>query len=109
MFIIYDMINILEQANSISKQFSILSNIYRILIILYLKENKQSNWSEIKDYIESNCGKLNPNTLHFHLKALLESKFIKRIPIGDKFLYELDFLPTDILQAIERLSINKNK
>ena len=100
------MINIVEQANSISKQFSILSNIYRILIILYLKENKQANWSEIKDHIESNCGRLNPNTLHFHLKALLERKFIKRITIGDKFVYELDKLPTEILHAI---SVNKNK
>ncbi len=92
---------LLENANQITTDCSLLSNIYRTLIIMYLMDKGKSTWSEIKQFIESNSGSINPNTLHFHLKALIDSKFIKMQQLGiEKNVYALDNLPQSISDII---------
>lgn len=92
----------LAAATGISKKFEMLSNVYRVLIVAYLLEHKEGSWSEIKHFLESRCGTVNPNTLHFHLKSLSEASFIKRVGSEDKPSYEIDQLPGEIANTVRK-------
>lgn len=92
----------IEKTKSLSKRSAVLSNPYRILIIQYLRKNNQANWSEINDYIQSKMGKLNPNTLHFHLKSLIKFDYVKRISQGTKLSYKLNVVDKSILSEIDK-------
>jgi DNA-binding HxlR family transcriptional regulator len=92
---------IIEKANKITKEFTILSNVYRTLILLYLYKTKGSTWSEIKEFLQKNNGIVNPNTLHFHLKALINAGYIKRSGSEDLSIYQIDKIPSNILQEIK--------
>ena len=92
---------IVEKANKITQEFTILSNIYRTLILLYLYKTKGSTWSEIKDFLEKNDGAVNPNTLHFHMKALINAGYIKHSGSEDLSIYQIDKIPNNILQEIK--------
>ncbi len=98
------MVELLEKIKFITDKHSTLSNPYRIMIIFIIWKNKQATWTEIKDFMESKLGKINPNTLHFHLKALLESKYIKRINEGEKFVYMTNQLNEDLLSEFKEIT-----
>lgn len=91
---------ILESANELARSFSTLSNKYRILIILCLMEKKHATWSDVKHFIETKMGSINPNTLHFHLKTLTEDGYIKRSGGNNKIMYELSSIPEYLRKGI---------
>ncbi|MBA3751151.1 MAG: hypothetical protein H0X03_09745 [Nitrosopumilus sp.] len=97
------MANVMQIANKIAEEFTTLSNIYRVLILMYLNNNNNSNWSKIKEFIEQSSGIVNPNTLHFHLKSLINMRYIKRSGSRDSITYKLDKenIPKFIIETIE--------
>lgn len=95
--------NTLEHVNILSKRFANLSNNYRILILAYLIRKKEATWSEIKQFLENIYGSIiNPNTLHFHLKALTNSDMIRWSGSEEKGVYFLGNISNDISEAIEK-------
>jgi DNA-binding HxlR family transcriptional regulator len=101
--------NILEVANKITEKFAILSNIYRTLILIHLYKKDNSTWSEIKEFLEKNNGTVNPNTLHFHLKALIKAGYVKHSGSEESSIYQIDQIPHFILQGIKESISNNNK
>ena len=99
--------DIIEIANKITENFAVLSNVYRTLILMHLYKNDNSTWSKIKDFIEKNIGSVNPNTLHFHLKALIHAGYVKRSGSEDSSIYQIDKTPDFILQVIKE-SVNND-
>lgn len=94
---------VLEAATRVSRMYETLSNVNRVLILIYLAERHERSWSEIKRFLESCSGPVNPNTLHFHLKALTEASFIRRVGSEDKPTYEIDRLPGEITDTIKKV------
>ncbi len=97
------MTTILDEAQRITKEFVALSNIYRVLIIIYLYKRDNAKWSEIKEFIERYTGNVNPNTLQFHLKALIHIGYVKRSGSNDSSIYSLDI---DNIPKVVREKIN---
>ena len=93
--------NIIQSADSLSRRFANLSNNYRILILAYLIQRKEATWSEIKQFLDNVYGSINPNTLHFHLKALINSDMIRWSGSEEKSIYLLGNIPNDISDAIK--------
>ena len=93
--------NTIKHVNILSKRFANLSNDYRIAILIYLIQKKEATWSEIKQFLENMYGSINPNTLHFHLKALITSDMIRRSGSEEKSIYFLGNISDDILEAIK--------
>jgi predicted transcriptional regulator len=99
-----------ETVYHIAKNFSMLSNVYRALILIFLAEKKQATWTEIKKYIESNKEAVNPNTLHFHLKSLLEYDYVKLKQVGERNIYQLNQAPPELINsAIETIKTEIKK
>jgi DNA-binding HxlR family transcriptional regulator len=96
------MSKIIDSANDLAQKFSMLSNAYRILIIMYLSSKKRATWTDIKQFVEKNVGSVNPNTLHFHLKALTEIGYVVRSGGEDKTTYELGKVPDYIVDAVKK-------
>jgi predicted transcriptional regulator len=98
------MVELVEKIKQITDKHSILSNPYRIMIIFFVWKNKRATWSEIRDFVESNLGKLNPNTLQFHLKTLIESEHIKRINEGEKSIYTTGNVDESLIKEIKEIN-----
>ena len=65
-------------------------------------ERRQARWSEIKQALEHYSGTVNPNTLHFHLRALKGAKMVRRWGTNDKIIYTLGDIPDNILATIAK-------
>lgn len=96
--------NELTKTSALTEKYTILSSPFRLLILQYLRKKNQATWTELKDYIESKSGSLNPNTLHFHLKTLINHKYVKRKTIGEKLTYDLNIKDQKILDEIDKIS-----
>lgn len=99
--------NITESATKVAARYSTLSNPYRILILAILADKKRATWSDIKRVLEGYSGTVNPNTLHFHLRALMVTKMIRRWGTNDIIIYTLGDVPDDILVTIKKEIIEK--
>lgn len=88
----------------IAKEHSALSNVYRTMTIAYLLVKKKGTWSDIRKFIEANLGPVNPNTLHFHLKALLQNGFIVATGSQEKPIYQIGELPPEIRQSVDPMT-----
>lgn len=95
--------SLVEAATRISKEHSALSNIYRTMTLGYLVAKKRGTWSDIKKFLESYVGPVNPNTLHFHLKVLVQNGFIVAKGRQEKPVYQIGRLPSEIRRSIREV------
>jgi DNA-binding HxlR family transcriptional regulator len=96
--------SVVEAATKISKEHSALSNVYRTMTLGYLDVKKRGSWSDIKKFLEGQVGPVNPNTLHFHLKALVENGFIVATGSQEKPVYQIGVLSPEIRQSISHIT-----
>ncbi len=96
--------SIVEAANRVAREHYVLSNTYRTITLGYLIAKQRGSWSDIKRYLETQLGPVNPNTLHFHLKTLIENRFI--IPTGDpeKPVYQIGELPSEVRESLSSIA-----
>ena len=92
--------SVVEAATRISKEYSALSNVYRTMTLGYLVAKKEGTWSDIKKFLESQVGPVNPNTLHFHLKALVQNGFIVAKGSQEKPVYQVGQMSREIERSI---------
>jgi len=65
-------------------------NRLRILILVVLLARGRSSWNELKKEIEDLIGSpINPNTLSFHLKKLIQLKLVTKIGSIENLEYEI--------------------
>ena len=73
----------------IAKHFEILANPMRVAILKLLLEDDAS-WNELKMKLEkTGFGKVNPNTLAFHLTRLIEHGFVEKKGSPESPIYSL--------------------
>ena len=95
--------SLVEAATRISKEHSALSNVYRTMTLGYLVVKKRGTWSDIKKFLGSHVGPVNPNTLHFHLKALVQNGFIVARGKQEKPVYQIGYLPSEIRWSVREV------
>jgi len=78
--------NLIVQA---SKKCEIFANPLRSFIAAFLAVKEEATWSELKDAIEKWAGRVNPNTLSFHLGELADAGFITKVDIRGQPRYRI--------------------
>jgi DNA-binding transcriptional ArsR family regulator len=78
-----------------SKKNELFANPLRNFIAAFIAVKEEVTWSELKAAIEKWAGPVNPNTLSFHLGALIDAGFITKIDIKGQPRYRIvaDKLP----------------
>jgi predicted transcriptional regulator len=103
------MSSVTDAAFRVAERYSLLSNPYRTLILAYLIRKRECSWSEIKQFLEKNVGSVNPNTLQFHLRTLMEVGMIGRSGIENNVLYHIENLSKDIEETLTKEIAEKLK
>jgi DNA-binding HxlR family transcriptional regulator len=81
---------LLNEIARIADKYDVLGNRLRILILVVLLARGRKSWNELKKEIEDLIGSpINPNTLSFHLKKLIQSELVTRIGSIENFEYEI--------------------
>jgi len=65
-------------ASSTSEHYEILANPFRVILLYAASALVEAKWSDIKALLEKILGSVNPNTLSFHLKKLIDAGWIIR-------------------------------
>lgn len=63
-----------------------------ILKALYMNPSDPISWTEIRDRIQIGLGtdvKIQPVTLHYHLKNLIEMGQVQRMSLGEELYYKI--------------------
>jgi hypothetical protein len=101
--------DVVEAAGRLSEKYGVMSNVYRMMMTAYLQKKGQASWSELKQFLEEYFGSVNPNTMHFHLKALVEAKILERKGSEDKMSYTIGTIPEYISKGISDEILTKLK
>jgi len=72
-----------------SREYEIFSNPLRTLILLFVLSKEEVAWSDLKNFLEEHIGKLNPNTLSFHLSKLLEAGYLIKVELEAQPRYKI--------------------
>jgi DNA-binding HxlR family transcriptional regulator len=81
---------LLNEIARIADKYDVLGNRLRILILVVLLARGRKSWNELKKEIEDLIGSpINPNTLSFHLKKLIQSELVTRIGSIENLEYEI--------------------
>jgi DNA-binding transcriptional ArsR family regulator len=83
-----------------SKKCEIFANPLRSFIATFIAVKEEVTWSELKDAIEKWVGRVNPNTLSFHLSELADAGFITKVEIRRQPRYKI---VNDKLSELRRL------
>jgi DNA-binding transcriptional ArsR family regulator len=73
----------------VSKKCEIFANPLRCFIAAFLAAKEEATWSELKEAIEKWAGRVNPNTLSFHLGELSTAGFITKIDVRGQPRYKI--------------------
>jgi hypothetical protein len=74
------------------------------MTLTYLLSEKKGTWSDIKKFLEAHLGPVNPNTLHFHLKALIQNGFVIAVGSQEKPVYQIGELPLEIRHSVDNMT-----
>jgi DNA-binding HxlR family transcriptional regulator len=81
---------LLNEIARIADKYDVLGNRLRILILVVLLARGRKSWNELKKEIEDLIGSpINPNTLSFHLKKLIQSELVTKIGSIENLEYEI--------------------
>ncbi len=81
---------LLNEIARVADKYDVLGNRLRILILVVLLARGRRSWNELKKEIEDLIGSpINPNTLSFHLKKLIQSELVTRIGSIENLEYEI--------------------
>jgi DNA-binding HxlR family transcriptional regulator len=81
---------LLNEIARIADKYDVLGNRLRTLILVVLLARGRRSWNELKKEIEDLIGSpINPNTLSFHLKKLIQSELVTKIGSIENLEYEI--------------------
>lgn len=92
---------LIEEIDRISRFNSLLGHPLRLAIIKDIYEHDEVSWSEIVEYLESIFGKLNPNTVNFHLTKLVLEKIV--VKEGDIYRISEEIKEMDLFKTIMKM------
>jgi len=73
----------------VSKKCELFSNPIRSLIISFAIVKREVTWSELKKDLEQIIGSINPNTLSFHIRRLIDAGFLDKTGTREQPRYKL--------------------
>ncbi len=68
--------SLVEEVKKIAEKHETLANPIRVQILSIIAALEEASWSEIKAILQNIYGEINPNTLAFHLKKLIDHGLI---------------------------------
>ncbi|BAA80200.2 hypothetical protein APE_1211.1 [Aeropyrum pernix K1] len=74
----FDREKIVRRADEIAGKHGLLSHRLRILILAATAAYGEASWTSLKTILESLLGPVNPNTLAFHTRKLMEAGLLRR-------------------------------
>jgi len=96
------MMNIESLIENIVKKHEALANPIRVHILSIIISLEKASWSEIKEILESIYGKVNPNTLAFHIKKLVDCGFISKEGSLESPIYTAK-IPDNLRRELEEI------
>lgn len=98
----YSKYKVTSTAKLLASEFDSLAHELRILILAIIAAYGRATWADLKSVLESLVGPVNPNTLAFHIKKLINSKYVEREGGPESVIYRVR-IPEDIGKRIEPL------
>ncbi len=86
----------------ITKKYETLANPIRIHILSIISALEEASWSEIKAIFEKLHGQINPNTLAFHIKKLVDCGFVSKIGSPESPVY-IAKIPEELRRELEEI------
>jgi DNA-binding HxlR family transcriptional regulator len=96
----------MKLTTEVVEQAQLLSSPVRVLILSLLKSSGLRSWSELEQSLSGALGEINPNTLHFHLKLLVNAGWVVRSGNGRRVTYALGDIPASIDSLIPRAEVS---
>jgi len=94
---------LLREAEEMAKSHEVLANPIRVLVLAALIAlGGEGAWSDIKRALERVYGSINPNTLAFHLRKLIENGLVDKV-ILEEPRYVVKRAPNNLQGLAERL------
>jgi len=93
---------ILMLSQSIAKEHAPLAHQLRVTILAIVLALGRASWSDIKYVIERIYGSVNPNTLAFHIRKLIDAGYLKKSGSMETPIYEPN-VPEDVAKKLEPL------
>ena len=106
--------DLLTLAGKISSKHEILANKLRVVILAIIVALGNAKWSDIKILLEKTVGPVNPNTLAFHIKKLIEAGWIERSGSPESPSYVAKIHEgvrkelTELINSIEKIKALRN-
>lgn len=82
-------LTVLSHAESIARKHEPLAHSLRVLILVLLVVYGRQSWTSLMSELNKLVGALNPNTLAFHLKKLIESGYVVKSGSVEEPYYEV--------------------
>lgn len=98
------MVDVTAQAIHSADTARVCSSPGRLLILSYLTQSGTATWSELLKFLSSELGPVNPNTLHFHLKVLIQARWVKRSGSEEAPSYSVTKLPEEVLALLPKIT-----
>jgi len=90
-----------EEYTKVAGRFKLLSNPIRVGILRFLLEG-DAGWNDLKMRLEkSGFGRINPNTLSFHLTRLIEEGFVEKKGSPESPTYSLKVERTKLKRLLK--------
>ncbi|MEM0196187.1 MAG: winged helix-turn-helix domain-containing protein [Sulfolobales archaeon] len=88
-------------AESVARKYEPFSHPLRVLILALLLAHGRLSWTALMKELGKLVGPLNPNTLAFHLKKLVESGYVVKSGGVEELYYEVS--EPERLQQLEEI------
>jgi len=86
----------------ITKKHEALANPVRIHILSIVTALEECSWGEVKAILEGICGKINPNTLAFHIRKLMDCGLIVKGGSSESPIYTAN-ISEELRREIEEI------
>ncbi len=96
-------INVMEEIGEIAKKHEALANSIRVEILSIVIAFREISWSKIKAILESRYGKINPNTLAFHIKKLIDCGLIRKGGTMESPIYTVANVPEELKNELKEV------
>lgn len=93
---------ILARADEVAKRHELLGHRLRTLILASVTALGEASWTDLKALLEAILGPVNPNTLAFHVKKLIDAGLLDRAGSPRSPIYRLAREPEEDIAELAK-------
>ncbi len=98
---------IMQRTHAVSRRHDVVASPFRVLVLSIVLQRKEARWADIKRCVEAILGDVNPNTLAFHLKRLVDVGWVRRSGSPEAPVYTVGDIPDSIRSEIMEEVVSK--